>query len=78
MVTETGAKLLDFGLAKLTTESGSDAAPTMESTISGTAAYMSPEQAQGHALDARSDIFSFGTVMYELLAGRRAFEVIPY
>ena len=72
MVTETGAKLLDFGLAKVMTDS--DAAPTMDSVVSGTAAYMSPEQAQGHALDPRSDIFSFGAVLYELLSGRRAFE----
>jgi serine/threonine protein kinase len=76
MVTETGAKLLDFGLAKLTTNSDgdADAKPTMESAISGTAAYMSPEQALGKALDARSDIFSFGAVLYELLSGRRAFD----
>jgi TolB-like protein/tRNA A-37 threonylcarbamoyl transferase component Bud32/Tfp pilus assembly protein PilF len=74
MVTEAGAKLLDFGLAKLTTDSAADATATMDSTISGTAAYMSPEQALGKALDARSDIFSFGAVLYELLSGRRAFD----
>ena len=47
---------------------------TGEGTIAGTAAYMSPEQAQGKAIDARSDVFSFGAVFYEVLSGRRAFE----
>ena len=73
MITETGAKLLDFGLAKLTTESQPDATRTIEGTVAGTAAYMSPEQAQGQQIDERSDIFSFGVVLYELLSGRRAF-----
>lgn len=77
LVTNTGAKLLDFGLAKIT--EGCDAERTrttegtVEGTVLGTAAYMSPEQAQGRPLDARSDIFSFGAVLYELLSGRRAF-----
>jgi serine/threonine-protein kinase len=74
MVTQSGAKLLDFGLAKF-----SDAGPndltgrTIEGTVVGTAAYMSPEQAQGRPLDRRSDVFSFGAVLYEMLSGRRAF-----
>src|SRR6185369_3889479 len=73
LVTETGAKLLDFGLAKLTDGSDVDATKTVAGTVMGTAAYMSPEQAQGRATDARSDIFSFGAVLYEMLSGRRAF-----
>src|SRR5580704_5591251 len=68
MVTDEGTvKLLDFGLAKLI--SGSDATCTLDGTIIGTPAYMAPEQAEGKALDERSDIFSFGTVLYEILSG---------
>ena len=74
-------KVLDFGLAKLTAqEENADGATqtikaqTEEGTIVGTAAYMSPEQAQGKPVDARSDIFSFGAVLYEMLTGRRAFQ----
>jgi serine/threonine protein kinase len=74
-------KVLDFGLAKLTAQevSADDATQalegrTEEGTIVGTAAYMSPEQAQGKPVDARSDIFSFGAVLYEMLGGRRAFQ----
>jgi eukaryotic-like serine/threonine-protein kinase len=74
LVTATGAKLLDFGLAKLMGDAGGDTTQTAEGTLVGTAAYMSPEQAQGKALDERSDIFSFGAILYELLSGRRAFE----
>jgi tetratricopeptide (TPR) repeat protein/predicted Ser/Thr protein kinase len=66
------AKLLDFGLAKLTTED-SDATQTMEGKLIGTPAYMSPEQARGQPVDARSDLFSLGAVLYECLTGRRAF-----
>jgi len=78
LVNESGAKLLDFGLAQLdvTPLSGDatiGAALTQRGVIVGTVAYMSPEQAQGHAVDARSDVFSFGAVLYELLSGRRAF-----
>jgi serine/threonine-protein kinase len=73
--TPAGIKVLDFGLAKLTADAGhADATQTREGTILGTAAYMSPEQAQGKSLDARSDIFSFGAVLYELLSGRQAFQ----
>ena len=80
LITKSGyAKLADFGLAKLHEGATSDEAPTMTDmrtrpgVIVGTAAYMSPEQAVGQLLDARSDIFSFGVVLYEGLAGRRPF-----
>jgi eukaryotic-like serine/threonine-protein kinase len=70
LMTASGAKLLDFGLAKLTADG--DATQTIG--VSGTPLYMSPEQAEGKPLDARSDVFSFGAVLYELLAGKRAFD----
>ena len=72
MLTEVGAKLLDFGLAKIV-DADTDVTRTQEGTVLGTAAYMSPEQAEGKPLDARSDVFSFGTVVYEMVSGRRAF-----
>ncbi len=75
-VTQAGVKLLDFGLAKLRAgQEGSDdtLSMTQAGTVVGTAAYMSPEQAQAKPLDARSDIFSFGLVLYEMLSGQRAF-----
>ena len=68
----TIAKLLDFGLAKLAS-ADADATRTADGVVSGTAGYMSPEQAEGKPLDVRSDIFSFGAVLYELLSGTRAF-----
>lgn len=71
------AKVLDFGLAKLVECPAGDATitavGTRAGTILGTAAYMSPEQAQGLPADARSDLFSLGAVLYEMLAGRRPF-----
>ncbi len=81
MVTRNScAKVLDFGLAKLTEEPSpeglstvSEPPRTAEGTIVGTVAYMSPEQAEGKPVDARSDIFSFGSVLYHMLTGRPPF-----
>ena len=77
LVTQSGLKLLDFGLALVNDNSGIDIADTATSlsvagAVMGTVAYMSPEQAQGKPVDARSDIFSFGLVLYELVSGRQA------
>jgi len=80
MATDSGQiKVLDFGVSKVLHAADENAdttavtAPTAAGQIIGTLAYMSPEQVQGRAIDARSDIFSFGAVLYEMLAGRRAF-----
>jgi TolB-like protein/Tfp pilus assembly protein PilF/predicted Ser/Thr protein kinase len=73
LVTRSGtAKLLDFGLAKVL-NGEIDVTQTGEGIVLGTAPYMSPEQAQGEPADVRSDIFSFGAVVYELVSGRRPF-----
>ena len=87
MITRAGVKLLDFGLAKVQEPGGpmgaqsmaptvaTAAAPlTAEGTILGTLQYMAPEQLEGKEADARSDIFAFGSVLYEMATGRRAFE----
>jgi len=86
MVAEDGSvKLVDFGLAKLVektvdseaataTMTAEEGPQTEEGSIVGTVAYMSPEQAEGRKVDARSDIFSFGSVLYEMVTGRRPFE----
>ena len=66
------AKLLDFGIAQLTSADPS-ATRTLAGDVTGTPAYMSPEQAAAKPLDARSDVFSFGAVLHELLTGTRAF-----
>ncbi len=84
MLTASGAKLLDFGLAKaavplapgatLTAAATPTTPVTQQGTIVGTFQYMSPEQVEGKEVDARSDIFSFGAVLYEMVTGRRAFQ----
>ena len=84
MLTKSGSKLLDFGLARPATQAASLATlsatasqqspATQDGTIVGTFQYMSPEQVEGKELSTRSDIFSLGAVLYEIVTGRRAFE----
>ena len=86
MITKSGTKLLDFGLAKLKGDAAEvsplsqmptqdvSAPLTAEGTILGTLQYMAPEQLEGKEADARSDIFAFGAVVYEMVTGKKAFE----
>jgi tRNA A-37 threonylcarbamoyl transferase component Bud32 len=82
ITTDGHVKLLDFGLARLDPLRAASGAsqttiahtPTIEGTVLGTVGYMSPEQVRGQDVDSRSDIFSFGVVLYEMIAGRRAFD----
>jgi serine/threonine-protein kinase len=77
LVTKQGVKLLDFGLAKQTAplqETDVTRALTCQGQILGTLQYLSPEQLQGKEVDARSDLFSFGCVLFEMLTGKRAFD----
>jgi eukaryotic-like serine/threonine-protein kinase len=73
MITGKGvAKLLDFGLARLV-RGDAEVTQSQHGVVVGTAAYMSPEQAEGQPVDVRSDVFSFGAVLYEMISGSRAF-----
>jgi predicted esterase len=79
VLTRNGAKLLDFGIAKLRADAVSPDASTaaeltVEGAVMGTAQYMAPEQLEGREVDARTDVFAFGVVLYEMLTGRKAFE----
>src|SRR5262249_46403504 len=69
LVTKAGVKLLDFGLARMASETGDE---TVTMGVSGTPAYMAPEQWEGKPGDARSDIYSFGCVLHEIVTGKRA------
>jgi len=77
LVTKKGVKLLDFGIAKQVgiglDQDVDTPTATLQGEVVGTLEYMSPEQIQGQPIDGRSDLFSFGCVLYELLSGRRAF-----
>src|ERR1700730_1219000 len=84
MLTKSGAKLLDFGLAKLKKDTApanitlskvpTEDAVTAQGTILGTLQYMAPEQLEGKEVDARTDIFAFGVVVYEMATGKKAFD----
>lgn len=83
MLTRDGAKVLDFGLAKSVTKPGPTeetltAVLTTEGTVMGTPQYMAPEQFEGKEADARSDIWAFGAVLYEMVTGRKAFQGKSY
>jgi len=82
VLTRSGTKLLDFGLATLRGEGVALDAPTaapitVQGQILGTLAYMAPEQLEGRGADARSDIFAFGAIVFEMLTGKRAFDAAP-
>ena len=81
MLTKSGAKLLDFGLAKTTAVGPVTTGPSMlattpaltqHGTILGTLQYMAPEQLEGHDADARTDVFAFGVLLYEMITGKRS------
>ena len=80
MLTKSGAKLLDFGLAKETSGLGGETEATIakalteSGTLVGTFQYMAPEQLEGHDVDARTDLFAFGAMLYEMATAKRAFE----
>ena len=83
MLTKSGAKLLDFGLAKLAAHESLDGVSALATaerplteagTLLGTFQYMAPEQLEGKDADARADLFAFGTVLYEMITGHKAFE----
>jgi serine/threonine protein kinase len=67
-------KVMDFGVAGFLREEDGRSALTMKGTVLGTAAYMSPEQAQGYAVDARADLYSLGVLLFEMIAGRTPFQ----
>src|SRR5262249_36450226 len=79
ITSDGGVKLLDFGLAKavsatgLASQQATETSPSSRTAIVGTAAYMSPEQARGRDVDRRTDVWAFGCVLFEMLAGQRAF-----
>jgi serine/threonine protein kinase len=75
MLTKSGTKLLDFGLAKLTQGNGIPRSDlTSKGVVLGTLPYMAPEQVQGKTADGRTDIFAFGSVLYEMITGQKAFQ----
>ncbi|MGE5837248.1 MAG: protein kinase domain-containing protein [Acidobacteriota bacterium] len=83
MLTKSGAMILDFGLARIVRDESAPAADAAATTMAGlteagvvlgTPHYMAPEQIEGHPADARTDVFAFGTILYEMLTGRRAFD----
>jgi len=81
MITKSGVKVLDFGLAKITASAASmdevptqQGSPTQSGVILGTPAYMAPEQIEGESVDARTDIFALGCIVYEMLSGRSPFQ----
>ena len=76
MLTKAGAKLLDFGLARLARPLAGIASATLSSvgTVAGTPPYMAPEQLEGRATDARTDLWALGAILYEMVTGKRAFE----